>query len=133
LQKYWIHSFDFIPNAPNKVAKKNTARKKIIIPRPKTIVPSSRTVIGEGKDGGVDDDVTVHVCSIMRGGSSVLYRLSQCQELIIDLLYSGQLFLGIQCFLKYVLPEIKCRRIVVEICTEHEYQGIWYDVFVDCK
>ena len=58
--------------APNNVAKKNTDRKKMIIPRPKTILPSSRTVIGERMAGGVDEEVTVHVCSIISGGSSVL-------------------------------------------------------------
>ena len=55
------------------------------MPIPNIIEPSSRTVIGESprEIGCVDEDVTVQVCSTIRGGVSVLYRLSQCQELIM--------------------------------------------------
>ena len=67
------------------MAKNKTDRKKMIIPSPNIIEPSSRTAIGESPKeiGCVDEDVTVQVCSIMSGGSSVLYKLSQCQELIM--------------------------------------------------
>ena len=58
------------------------------MPIPNIIEPSSRTVIGESprEIGCVDEDVTVQVCSTMRGGVSVLYRLSQCQELIMEVI-----------------------------------------------
>jgi len=58
----------------NTVAKNKTDKKKIMMPIPNIIEPSSRTEIGEsGKIAGwVDEEVTVHVCSTMRGGSSVL-------------------------------------------------------------
>ena len=67
--------------------------------------------------GGVDDDVTVQVCSTISGGVSVLYKLSQCQELIIELDNYGALVNDIESILKLMLPEIEFLVISGVVCV----------------
>jgi hypothetical protein len=102
------------------MAKNKTDRKKIIIAIPNTIDPSSRAMIVElpsWKSGGVDDDMTVQVCSTISGGVSVLYKLSQCQELIIGLDNYRALVNDIESVLKLMLPEIEFLVISGVVCV----------------